>query len=111
MKLVVSLFVLCVGCDPVTTISTADSAGMCVQPGPADDCRAAGENICRLHCSKADGTPLWKTPGTPTKPSAFLADTCRRWVADGRDVLPSGGSRAHCLATITECQMVDEVCR
>ncbi len=75
----------------------------CAQPGPLDDCRQAGENLCRLGCTEG-GQPLWHTPkGTP------YAEACRRAKLDGRDTTASGGSRAQCLAAMHACAM--ETCR
>lgn len=83
-----------------------DANDECAQPGPLDDCRAAGLVLCRLACRSSAGVPLWKTPGgTP------YAAACRRAVLDDRDTTKRGGSRARCLSAITSCTQIESECR
>ena len=84
---------------PLADAALPDASG-CAQPGPADNCAAAGERLCQLRCRGALAIPLWVSPmGTP------YAEVCRRAFADGRDWRPD------CVRRITSCDQFDAAYR
>jgi len=61
----------------------------------ADSCDRAAANVNRLGC-------LYDT--------TLLLPACQAWVADGRDTMGRGGSRAECMAQAATCTEVRQ-CR